>query len=117
MSMKNIWIWVCFVLFIVGLIFSVVGGIWYKDSSWIALLLAILGLIIGLVYAITAKDVKTLLLSTIALLLMTAAFTPITIWDLGDKIEYILIDFGALVAPIALISAVKGLVLLGLQKE
>jgi hypothetical protein len=115
--MKNVWIWICFGLFIIGLVFSVIGGIWYKDSSWIAMALAIFGLVIGLVYAITAKDMKTLLLSTIALLLMTAAFSPITVWDIGDKIKYILIDFGALVAPIALISAVKGLIMLGLEKE
>jgi hypothetical protein len=117
MSMRNIWNWIAFVLFILGMVFAVIGGIWYKDSSWIAMLLAIAGLVIGLVYAIAAKDIKTLLLSSIALLIMTAAFSPITIWDIGDKIKYILIDFGALVAPIALISAVKGLILLGLEKE
>lgn len=116
MTMKNIWNWVAFVLFILGMIFSVIGGIWYKDSSWIAMLLAIAGLVIGLIYAIAAKETKILLLSTIALLLMTAAFTPITVWNIGDKIKFILIDFGALVAPIALISAVKGLILLGLEK-
>lgn len=117
MSWKNICNWVSFVLFIIGLIFSVVGGVWYKDSSWIAYMLAIFGLVIGIIYAISAKEMKSLLLATIALLLMTAAFSPITVWDIGDKIKYILIDFGALVAPIALISAVKTLVLMGLEKE
>lgn len=116
MTMRNIWNWVAFFLFILGLIFSVIGGIWYKDSSWIAMLLAIAGLVIGLIYAIAAKETKILLLSSIALLLMTAAFSPITVWDIGDKIKFILINFGALVAPIALISAVKGLILLGLEK-
>jgi hypothetical protein len=116
MNWRNIWNWIAFALFILGMVFSVIGGIWYKDSSWIAMLLAIAGLVIGLIYAIAAKDIKTLLLSSIALLIMTAAFTPITVWDIGDKIKYILIDFGALVAPVALISAVKGLILLGLEK-
>jgi hypothetical protein len=116
MTMKNMWNWVAFFLFILGLVFSVIGGVWYKDSSWIAMLLAIAGLVIGLIYAVAAKDIKTLLLSSIALLLMTAAFSPITVWDIGDKVKYILIDFGALVAPIALVSAVKALILLGLEK-
>jgi Flp pilus assembly protein protease CpaA len=116
MNRRNIWNWIAFALFILGMVFSVIGGIWYKDSSWIAMLLAIAGLVIGIIYAVAAKDIKTLLLSSIALLLMTAAFSPITVWDIGDKIQFILVDFGALVAPIALISAVKGLILLGLEK-
>lgn len=109
--------WLAFVLFIAGIAFSVVGGIWYENSAWIAAFLAIAGLVIGLIYAISAKDIKNLLLASIALLVMTAAFTPITYWDIGATLQDILVDFAALVAPIAIITALKALILLGLDKE
>jgi hypothetical protein len=114
--MKNTWGMVSFVLFIIGLVLSVLGGLFMPDVTWITMLLAILGLIIGLIYVFTAKDIKTLLLATIALLAMTAAFAPIAILGIGKSLGYVLIDFAALVAPMALIAAVKALVLLGLEK-
>jgi hypothetical protein len=109
--------WLSFILFIAGMAFSIVGGIWYDDSAWIAAFLAIAGLVIGLIYAISARDVKNLLLASIALLVLTAAFSPITYWSIGEKLGYIMVDFAALVAPIAIITAIKALVLLGLEKE
>lgn len=115
--MRTFWKWLSFALFIAGLIFSVIGGIWLSDATWVAMLLAILGLIIGIIYAISSKEITTLLLASIALLAMTAAFTPITVLDIGDKIKSILVDFAALVAPIALISAVKALIFIGLEKK
>jgi hypothetical protein len=116
MTMKDTWKWISFGLFILGLIFSVIGGLWFNTSNWIAMALAIIGLIIGIIYAVSAKEIKILLLASIALLAMTAAFSPITVLDIGDKIRFILVDFAALVAPIALISAVKALIVLGLEK-
>jgi hypothetical protein len=117
MSVRTFFNWLAFVLFIAGMVFSVIGGIWYNDSAWIAAYLAITGLVIGLIYAIGTKDIKNLLLASIALLVMTAAFAPITYWNIGEKLGYIMVDFAALVAPIAIISALKALILLGLEKE
>jgi hypothetical protein len=117
MSTSTFWKWLSFVLFIAGLIFAVVGGIWYEGSTWIATLLAILGLVIGIIYAVSSKEITTLLLASIALLAMTAAFSPITVLDIGDKLRFILVDFAALVAPIALISAVKALIFIGIEKK
>jgi uncharacterized membrane protein (UPF0136 family) len=117
MSIRTFLNWLSFVLFIAGMAFSIVGGIWYNDSAWIAAYLAITGLVIGLIYAFSAKDIKNLLLASIALLVMAAAFSPITYWNIGEKLGYIMVDFAALVAPIAIISALKALILLGLERE
>ena len=114
--MKNMWKWISFVLFIVGLIFAVIAGIWWPDKSWIAMMLAIFGVIIGVIYAIGAKEINTLLLSSVVLLVMSAAFAPITFWSIGEKVGNMVSYFAALVAPIAIISAIKALILLGLEK-
>ena len=108
---------VSFVLFIIGLIFSVVGGLFMPDAGWVYMALAIIGLIIGILYAISAREIKTLLLATIALLAMTAAFTPIAILGIGKTIGFILIYFAALMAPVALIAAIKALIFIGLEKK
>ena len=112
--MSKIWVKVSYVLFIVGLILSVVGGLFLPEVPWVALVLAIFGLVIGLVH-INAKDINTLLLATIALLAMTAAFAPIATLGVGS-IGFILVDFAALVAPVALIAAIKALIKIGLEK-
>ncbi len=108
---------VSFILFIIGLVLSVVGGLFLPETIWVAMALAILGLIIGIIYAISAKEIKTLLLATIALLAMTAAFAPIAILGIGKSIGFILIDFASLMAPVALISAIKVLIMIGLEKQ
>lgn len=115
--MKNRWSMVSFVLFIIGLIFSIVGGLFMPDATWIIMILAVIGLIIGLIYAFSTKEIQTLLLATIALLAMTAAFAPIAILGIGKSIGFVLIDFAALMAPVALISAIKALVNIGLEKK
>lgn len=116
MNMKQMWKWLSFLLFIVGMVFAVVGGIWWADTAWIAMMLAIFGVIIGFIYAFSAREINMLLLASIALLVMTRTFAPITFWDLGIKIDNIMAYFAAMVAPIAIISAVKALVMLGIEK-
>lgn len=106
-----------FVLFIVGLILSVVGGLFMPDAAWVMMVLAIIGLIIGILYAVSIKEINTLLLATIALLAMTAAFAPISIMGIGKALGYVLVDFATLMAPVALISAIKALLNLGLEKK
>ncbi len=113
---KNLGI-VSLALFAIGLILSVVGGLFFSGDAWVVLVLAIFGLIIGLIYVFYAKkEVKMLLLATIALLATTAAFSPITTLDIGTKVGPILVDFAALMAPVALIAAVKALIQIGIEK-
>jgi hypothetical protein len=118
MGMKQMWKWLSFILFIAGMVLAVLGGIWWWDTAWIALTLAVFGLVIGLIYAIIGdKEINTLLLASIALLVMTAVFSHITWWDIGTKIDQVISYFGTMIAPIAIISAIKALVMLGTEKR
>jgi hypothetical protein len=117
MSMSALWKWLSFALFIIGMVFSVIGGIWWPDTAWIAAMLAVFGVIIGVIFAIGAKENNALLLASIALLVLTTAFSPITFWSVGEKIGDIVADFAALIAPIAIISAIKALILFGIEKK
>jgi len=118
MTITQMWKWLSFLLFIVGMILAVLGGIWWWDTAWIALVLALFGLIIGLIYAIMgSKESNTLLVASIALLVMTGVFAHITWWDIGTKIDQIISYFGTMIAPIAVILAIKALILLGTEKK
>ena len=112
--MSKTWAKLSYVLFIVGVILSVVGGLFLPEVAWVAVVLAIFGLIIGLVHMKT-KEINTLLLATIALLAMTAAFAPVATMGKGN-IGFILVDFASLMAPVALIAAIKALIKIGLEK-
>ena len=115
--MKNTWGMVSFVLFIIGLILSVLGGLFMPNDAWVVMVLAIIGVIMGILYAISVKEINTLLLATIALLAMTAAFAPIAIMGAGKAVTPVLVDFAALMAPVALISAIKALIKIGMEKK
>ncbi|MFC2066625.1 hypothetical protein ACFLUO_06175 [Chloroflexota bacterium] len=111
------WGLISFILFCAGLVLSVIGGLLAPANATIVAVLAIFGLIMGVIYAVAAKEINTLLLATIALLAMTAVLTPITdLWS-GKIIVSIIRNFAALIAPVALIAAIKALVIIGLQKK
>ncbi len=112
----KIWVLISFILFCIGLVLVVIGGLVAPTNAIIGMVLAVLGLIIGVIYAVAAKEINTLLLATIALLAMTAAFTPITdLWS-GKIVTGIILNFAALISPVALIAAIKALVIIGLKK-
>ena len=113
--MGKTWGIISLVLFGIGLILSVVGGLFLPGTPWIALVLAVFGLVIGLIH-INAKEINTLLLATIALLAMTAAFAPVTIMGVGKTLGSMLVYFAALISPVAVIAAVKALINIGLEK-
>ncbi len=105
---------VSYVLFIIGVILAVVCGLIFPAVPWVALVLAIFGLVIGLIH-VKVKEINTLLLATIALLAMTAAFAPVA--TLGEgTIGFILVYFATLMAPVALVAAIKALINIGLEK-
>jgi hypothetical protein len=117
--MKKGWGMASFILFCIGLVLSVIGGAVLPANLIIALVLVVFGLIIGIIHVVYAKDVSTLhtlLLATIALLAMTAAFAPITVLGVGKIAGSMLINFAALMAPVALIAAIKALLKIGLEK-
>jgi len=108
------WGLISFILFCVGLVLAVVGGLALPANVIVGMVLAVFGLIIGAIYIVAAKEINTLLLATIALLVMTAAFGPIL--AVGEAISNIVLNFAALMAPVALIAAIKALLQLGLQR-
>ena len=112
--MSKTWGMISFILFCIGLVLSVIGGIALPANVTIAMVLAIFGLVIGIIYVIKASEINTLLLATIALLAMTAAFAPIM--GIGNIITSILLNFAALMAPVALIAAIRALLKIGLEK-
>jgi hypothetical protein len=117
--MKKAWGMVSFVLFCIGLVLAVIGGALLPANVIIALLLVVFGLIIGIIHIIYAKEVTTLhtlLLAVIALLATTAAFTPITVMGVGEKATTMLVNFAALMGPVALIAAIKALLKIGMEK-
>ncbi len=118
--MKKGWVLVSFILFCIGLVLSVIGGMVAPSNLTIAWVLAVFGLVIGIIYVIFAKSnegLHTLLLSVIALLAMTAAFTPITVMGVGKIATSMLVNFASLMAPVALIAAIKALLTLGLESK
>lgn len=114
--MNKIWGMVSFIIFCIGLLLAIIGGVVLPESVVIAMVLAILGLIIGVIYAVGAKEINTLLLATIALLVMAAALAPITVLGVGVLVTSIVLNFAALMAPVALIAAIKALLKIGLEK-
>jgi hypothetical protein len=118
--MAKTWGMVSFVLFCIGLVLTVIGGLVMPSNVIITVVLAVLGLIIGIIYVIFAKangTLHTLLLATIALLAMAAALTPITALWSGKMVSGIILNFAALMAPVALIAAIKALLTIGLEPK
>jgi len=107
---------ISYILFFIGLALAVIGGLVFPENTIVALVLVVIGLIIGLIH-IWAKDTNKLLLAAIALLAMTAAFAPLTLLGIGKMVGSVLVDFAALMAPIALIAAVKALIEVGMEKK
>ncbi|MFC2016300.1 hypothetical protein ACFLUF_01155 [Chloroflexota bacterium] len=114
--MNKTWGMISFILFILGLVIAVVGGAVAPANAFVGAVLAIFGIIIGIAH-IKDEEINTLLLATIALLAMTAAFSPITALGVGRAVTSILVNLAALMAPVALIAAGKALLNIGLQKK
>jgi len=117
--MRKTWAMVSFILFCIGLVLAVIGGITLPANAIVAMVLAVFGLAIGIIYVVYARQVEslhTLLLATVALLAMTAAFAPIAVLGVGEAATSMLVNFAALMAPVALIAAMKALLAIGLER-
>ncbi len=94
--------------FIVGLVIAVIAGIVLPANPVAIIVLIVLGIVIGFLN-ITAKETPTLLMATIALIVVGNVFAPLTVLDIGKFIGNILSYIGTLVAPAAIIVAIKAL--------
>ncbi len=94
--------------FIIGLIIAVVAGIFLAQNMAVIIALIILGLIIGFLN-ITAKEITLFLVATIALIVVGNVFAPLTALGIGAILGSILGYVATLMAPAAVIAAIKAL--------
>ena len=94
--------------FIVGLIIALIAGIFLPANAVIIIILIILGLIIGFLN-ISLKETVRFLVATVALVVVGNVFTPLTMLDIGEILGNILSYVAALMAPAAIVAAIKAL--------
>jgi hypothetical protein len=108
-----------FIAFALGLLLSIIFGIAPINDSVlniIIIILIVLGLIIGF-FNITAKEILPLLVAIIALVVVGSVFEPITLWGIGPVLDRILGLLATLMAPAAVIAAIKVLVSVGFPRD
>lgn len=94
--------------FIIGLVIALVAGIVMPANQIVLIVLIILGLIIGFLN-ITAKEILLFLVAVIALIVAGGAFAPLTTLGIGAMLGNILGYVAALMAPAAIVAAIKAL--------
>ena len=111
----NILSMIGFWAFIVGLIIAVVVGIMAALGiigsavmPAIIIVLIILGLIVGFLN-ITAKEILLFLVATIALIVVGGVFAPLSTFGIGAMLDAILALVATLMAPAAVVAAIKAL--------
>jgi hypothetical protein len=107
-----------FMAFVAGLLTALVAGIIAPASGAVILALVILGIIVG-IFNITIRDTVPLLVAAVALVVVgTAGFAPLDqlIPGLGTNINEIVNYLARLMAPAALIAAIRTLINVGFPK-
>jgi hypothetical protein len=100
--------------FILGLVIAVVVGILAALGmaggimTAIIIILIILGLVIGFLN-ITAKEILLFLVATIALIVVGSVFAPLNTLGIGKILDSILALIATLMAPAAIVAAIKAL--------
>jgi len=104
-----------FLVFIAGLLLALVAGIVAPANGTIILVLVVLGIIVGAVNIIT-REMLALLVATVALIVVgTTGFDPLNelIGGLGTTINEVVYYLARLMAPAAVIAAVRTLIRVG----
>jgi len=100
--------------FILGLVIAVVVGILAALGMATAIMpaiiivLIILGLIVGFLN-ITGKEILLFLVATIALIVVGGVFAPLATFGIGKVLDAILALIATLMAPAAIVAAIKAL--------
>ncbi len=100
--------------FIVGLVIALAVGIMAALGTADAIMpatiivLIILGLLIGFLN-ITAKEILLFLVATIALIVVGSVFAPLTTFSVGKILDAVLALIATLMAPAAIVAAIKAL--------
>jgi hypothetical protein len=108
-----------FLAFALGILIAVVFGVFPFTQNiidTIIVILIILGVIIG-VLNITAKEIVPLLVAIIALIVVGRVFEPITYFGIGEILNRILMLISTLMAPPAVIAAIKTIFHVGFAED
>lgn len=108
-----------FLAFAIGLLLSLIAGVIAPGNGAVILILAVLGLIVGL-FNVKTTDMVPLLLGAIALVVVgNAGFGPLDqlVSGLGTRINEIVNYLAKLMAPAAVIGAVRALISVGFPKN
>jgi len=110
-----------FIAFAIGLIIAIIVGILsavgvMAVGNGIILLLVILGIIVGALN-VTSKEMIPMLLATIAIIVVGGVFAPIKVAAIGAILDGIVSLLATLMAPAAVIVAVKALIAVGFPKD
>lgn len=108
-----------FIAFALGLLLAIIFGIAPINetvTNIIIIVLIVLGLIIGF-FNITAKEMIPLLVAIIALVVVGGVFEPISLFGIGPVLDRILGLVATLMAPAAVIAAIKVLVSVGFPRD
>ena len=111
---SNIRSMIGFWAFSIGLVVAIIVGIMAAlgmAASFmpeIIIVLIILGLIVGFLN-ITAKEILLFLVATIALIVVGGVFAPLSVFAIGNMLDNILALIATLMAPAAIVAAIKAL--------
>ena len=108
------------IAFVVGVVIAIIGGIWGGDvlpeKDWVIWLLLIAGILIGLLN-VTAKEAAIVLTAAVALIVISiwglaGGFLPVADVNetLANETQGIVYCFGLLMAPAAIIVAIKAVI-------
>jgi hypothetical protein len=94
--------------FIAGLAIAVIAGVVAPQNDIVILVLIVLGLVIGFLN-ITAKEMMLFLVAVIALVAVGNVFAPLTAANIGKYLGNMLGYIATLMAPAAVVCAIKAL--------
>jgi hypothetical protein len=108
------------IAFVVGVLIAIIGGIWGGDvlpeKDWVIWVLLIAGILIGLLN-VTAKEAGIVLTAAVALIVISiwglaGGFGPVADVNqsLANETQGIVYCFGLLMAPAAIIVAIKAVI-------
>jgi len=116
--MNKTLIMIGFIAAMVGLALAFFAGIFAPSNAIIILVLMVLGIIIGAL-SVSRKEIVPLLVAAIALVVVgTAGYEPLNnmLSGLGDVVNAIINYLARLMAPAAVVSAVRELIYVALEK-
>jgi len=109
------------IAFVLGVVIAFIGGIWGGDAlpekGWVIWILLIAGILIGLLN-VTAKEAPTVLAAAVALIVLSiwglaGGLVPVfqhASETLANEVQGIVYCFGLLMAPAAIIVAIKAVI-------